>query len=224
MASIRATAFAIAVFAFGPRAQAGDAVTLLGGVGSTTKAAVERVCFRPWRAYWYPAYVYSGPVYTTPAYESLPYPYPQPFNGSAPPAYQPMDPPPESAAPPPLPPARPGITIGFAGRRLIAAIVLSGSGIRVDAARPPSRPEQRPPSPRPDDSFRYDGGPANPVPMPDGSRPGPTAEPSLPAAAPFVSRVKATPPKTRIPYPAFGDDLPRRPVMNPLLVKYPPPK
>jgi hypothetical protein len=78
------------------------------------------------------------------------------------------------------------------------------------------------PTPRPIDTFRYDGGPAVPVPMPDGARPMPMTQPGSPLNTAAVNRVKASPAK-KITYPAYGEELPppRPATTNPILVKKP---
>jgi hypothetical protein len=79
------------------------------------------------------------------------------------------------------------------------------------------------PIPAPGGSYYYDGGPVAPVPMPDGTRPLPMARPAAPANAVVVNRVAASPAKTKLVYPAYGEELPTpRPATgSPILVKYP---
>ena len=75
------------------------------------------------------------------------------------------------------------------------------------------------PPPVLDGTYRYDGGPAAPVPPANGAlRPAQTVEPPL-AALPAFNRVKAAPPQKRtVVYPAYGETIePPRP--NTLLVK-----
>jgi len=78
------------------------------------------------------------------------------------------------------------------------------------------------PTPQSGASFRYDGGPMSPVPMPDGSRPMPTTPPVPKVDVPTINRVKAPPTTPKIHYPAYGEELPKpRPATpSPIVVKY----
>jgi translation initiation factor IF-2 len=161
-------------------APAGDAVQVLGGVGGSNAPAQE-ICYWRYRVGYAPVYV--APYYAPPPVYADPVPY-----SYAPPPVAPQ----ESVAV--APPAQPRIAVAFTGRRISAVIALTDAGVRVDAARTPQAPrpaDQPPPPPRPGDTFRYDGGPAIPVPMPDGTRPAPGAEEPAPATVPAVNRVRA---------------------------------
>jgi hypothetical protein len=229
-------------------ARAQDRVTLLGGVGSLTTqdaatvtlkrvpngdAKAQQVC---WRGRWvetYPAYTYCAPaaVYVPPPIPVMAYPMaPALPYGTAPPAAPLQEPVSVAPAAPAL--ARPHLAFAFTGRRISAAIAFTDSGIRVDAARPPAalpsapRPTDQLPPPRPDDSFRYDGGPTSPVPLPDGGRPAPGAEepqsaPTVPAlhrVRALLNRRRATPPAAEPPARATP------PAVDPQMVKNPPQK
>ncbi len=88
------------------------------------------------------------------------------------------------------------------------------------------------PMPTPNGTYQYDGGPANPVPMPPRIpappatvEPPPATTPAPPpgTTVPSVSRVKITvTARPKLTYPAYGEDQPARPAkVNPLLVKSP---
>jgi hypothetical protein len=78
------------------------------------------------------------------------------------------------------------------------------------------------PTPRPDGTFPYDGGPVRPVPMPDGSQPTPITPPIPRVNVPAINRVKAPAATPKIAYPAYGEELPRpKPATpSPIVVKY----
>jgi hypothetical protein len=184
-ALIRAAACTALWLAAVSEAPAGDGAQLLGGAVRSS-ATTQEICYwRRWVGYGYAAPVYVAPYYAPQAVHAYPAPYPY-----TPPPAAPQEP---GAL---APPARPRIAVAFTGRRISAVIALTDAGVRVDAARPPAPPPptQRPADqlpPRPGDTFRYDGGPANPVPMPDGTRPAPGADEPAPATVPAVNRVRA---------------------------------
>jgi hypothetical protein len=78
------------------------------------------------------------------------------------------------------------------------------------------------PTPRAGSTFRYDGGPNSPVPMPDGSRPMPVTPPVPKVDFPAINRVKAPAATPKITYPAYGEELPRPKLAtpSPIVVKY----
>ena len=136
----------------------------------------------------------------------------------------------------------PGLSIGFStgyyssiGTGVSIAVAPASAGICCDPPTtysappatyaPPLAPNETLPAPRSNETYRYDGGPPRPVPMPNGTVPTPMGDPELPPAnVPAFNRVKATPVKKKIAYPAYGEELPPpKPTAtgNPLLVKYP---
>jgi hypothetical protein len=83
------------------------------------------------------------------------------------------------------------------------------------AAPAPPIAETAPP-PRPNDGYRYDGGPANPIPAPRPAAPQPSPVPSPP---PTVGAVARRPVK-KLEYPAYGETPAKnRSFQDPLLVK-----
>jgi hypothetical protein len=79
------------------------------------------------------------------------------------------------------------------------------------------------PIPRPGDTYRYDGGPMAPVPMPDGTRALPMTPPIPSTNVAAANHVIAPPAKSKITYPAYGEELPTPRTANagPILVKKP---
>jgi len=173
------------------------------GVGPASRPADDTLaaCYR-WRAWKYgyavpvyPPVVYSAPLYGSPTYAPLP--------AAEPPA-----------APEPItvaPAGRPTIVVGYQGRFFSGSITL----------RPGARSERQfevSPPPRPTDSFRYDGGPAQPVPMPTPDPVAPTDP--VPNTVPALYRVMAERSRPNVVYPGFGERLKVRPaVVNPVLVR-----
>ena len=177
--------------------------------------------------YGYGCYGYGCQGYTGPAYGPV-----YPFPGSVPTAYGAAIAPGYSSAAPAMGvygPPRPvvprlatsvtvttprfSVSVGngvIIGRTALASGRLTGlSDQPIDA--PPSEPMPDPrfrgetlptPRARPGQTFRYDGGPASPVPMP-GAVPAPTQDAPRPGGP--ANRVKL-PPKQRPAYPAYGDE------------------
>jgi hypothetical protein len=110
-------------------------------------------------------------------------------------------------------PGRPQITVGYQGRYFSGSIAFQ-PGARVLQLRKPigERMELAPP-PRPDGTFRYDGGPSRTVPLPSPDRAAPT-EPA-PAIAPALNRVAGRV-RPKVTYPAYGERLTE---VDPFLVK-----
>lgn len=227
----------IALAATGP-SFAGDTV-LLGGVGSlhretaaaktlaiqgSSPAADDTVpvcCWwKPWRYGYAYAPVCPPVVYATPAY----YPPVQAVPTAPPPPapsayYQPLPFAAEAIAV--APPPRPTIVVGYQGRFFSGSIALR-PGSRSVVTTSPSLPlPDRMPAPRPTDSFRYDGGPANPVPMPVPDPTSPTDP--VPATVPALHAVMAKGSRSKMGYSAYGERPATRQAVepNPLLVQRP---
>lgn len=126
--------------------------------------------------------------------------------------------------------SRPSIVLGYQGRLLNGSLALR-PGIRTEYIddeddddydyRPRRRPRNdRMPAPRSNGTFRYDGGPAAPVPMPRPDLRQPT-EP-LPATVPDLNRISLQQNRQVSPkYPAYGEKqvAPRMVIIDPLMVK-----
>jgi hypothetical protein len=158
--------------------------------------------------------VYATPAYYAPSY----YPTPTIAPPPAPATYY------ESALPPAeystvTPPARPTIVVGFQGR-LFGGSIAFRPGARAAAVPVPQRPlPETTPTPRPTDSFRYDGGPASPVPMPAPDVAPPTDP--IPTTVPALHRVMFERSRQTAVYPAYGERQRRSATRDPLLVKWP---
>jgi hypothetical protein len=79
------------------------------------------------------------------------------------------------------------------------------------APPPASGPAEIAPPPRPSDGYRYDGGPARPVPMP-GESPAPPPKPQMPPVKPQTppvptpaTNVVLNRPAGKLEYPAYGE-------------------
>lgn len=80
----------------------------------------------------------------------------------------------------------------------------SGNGVPLTQV-----PWRVPPMPRSDGTFRYDGGPASPVPLPGKVDPAPTSKPVQPAPAPNTRLVSIpNQPASGFAYPAYGQPRP----------------
>ncbi|HEY1380478.1 MAG TPA: hypothetical protein VGF55_27000 [Gemmataceae bacterium] len=135
----------------------------------------------------YPPVAYATPFYGTPNYVPLPTP--------APSATLPAGPEQIPFAPTLVPGTRPTIVIGYQGRYFSGTITL----------RPGARSERRldvTPPQQPADTFRYDGGPAQPVPMPPPDPVNPTDP--VPNTVPALHRVMLERSRSDVTYPAFG--------------------
>jgi hypothetical protein len=215
---------------------AGDDTVLLGGVGSLARPAnvatatmqgktasdadtLPVCCWRPWRCGYACAPVccapvaYAAPVYYAPTYYSapapLPVPAPVPAYYQAPPAATEY-----SAAP-----SRPAISVGYQGRLFSGSIVIRpGARAAAPAVDYSPAPVERAPQPRANDSYRYDGGPSRPVPMPAPDLVPPTDP--VPTTVPALHRVGLDRLQKKVTYPAYGERPATRPtVVDPLLVK-----
>jgi hypothetical protein len=217
--------------------RADNTVRLLAGTGSLNDAAnastmtlnggdahTQAVCYWPrlWRygscgpvcppvvcaapAYYPPTY-YSAPA-TAPPVAPMTYYYPQ----------APAAPEVVAAAPTPYASSRPSIIIGYQGRFFGGSIAIRPGARLAGFARPTEDLHDAMPPPRPNDTFRYDGGPSQPVPMPVPDPVSPT-EP-VPMTVPALQRVQFERSRSRVAYPAYGEKpTSRTAVADPLLVK-----
>jgi hypothetical protein len=192
-----------------------DTVRLLGGTGSMHGPAADTqpVCYwwKPWRYGYAPApVVYSAPAYSAPAYlpapEIAPPPAPATYYRPLPPAREPVA---VAAAP------RPTIVVGYQGRFFNGAIAIPLGSRAAALSLPPAAMPERSPPPRPTDSFRYDGGPTSPVPMP-GPDVMPPTDP-VPTTVPALHRVMMERSRPKVKFPAYGE---RPATVDPLLVKW----
>ena len=190
------------------------ATTLLMSVASASADDAAPVCWRPWRYGYAPApIVYAPPTSPTPtnyypAREIAPPPAPASN-------YQPLPGAREAVTTPP----RPTIVVGYQGRFFSGSIAIPlGNRLRNAAAAvpPPAVAPERSPPPRPGESFRYDGGPANPVPMPAPDVTPPTDP--VPTTVPALQRVAWQRSRPNVNYPSFGERTGSRPA-EPLLVR-----
>jgi hypothetical protein len=238
IARFRLAAGIAALLAVAPAFAGDNNTVLLGGVGSMarpTNAAVTTlqgnaandadtvpVCCWWRRAYACAPVCYPAPVVcAAPVYYTPPTFVPVPAPATAPPPaaayYRALPPATDFAAAP-----RPSIVVGFQGRLFGGSIALR-PGIR--AAAPAydysPAPTERMPQPRSDDSYRYDGGPNRPVPMPTPDLIPPTDP--VPMTVPALHRVGLDRTPKKVAYPAYGDRPATTPrptvVVDPLLVK-----
>jgi hypothetical protein len=224
-------------------ARANDEVRLLAGSGSLTDGANARtlmlngnaphdgkttpICFwKKWR------YAYSAPVCA-------------PIEIAPPVYYPPMDsyvPPPVTAPPPPRPRAaafqnqpyrrleslamaprmpaliRPSIVVGYQGRYFSGSVVLRPGARAGMSASPGLDRSEVAPTPRPDDTYRYDGGPSLPVPMPVPDPISPIDP--VPTTVPALHRVMMRRSAPTVSFPAYGDKpASKTAVVEPLMVK-----
>jgi hypothetical protein len=181
-----------------------------------------------------PTTVSGAPGYASPTYAAPSYPqaagntispsYPAPSygaqgGGSSGPA---APPPPQASSGVTVPPVRSAAPAGLVERAAVGRPVAAPALARLPAptpSEPPAAPPERPPS------YRYDGGPANPVPLPDGTTPVPMGDPSPPPVrTPAANRVHAAPAKATFAYAAYGETPPApRPATDghPVLVRNP---
>jgi hypothetical protein len=219
-----------------PNLRADDTVRLLAGSGSLQNAATlnlkgtgadadtRAICY--WRRAWrygygesmYPPIAYAPPVYYPPTH--------YPPATTAPPvapmtSYQPQAPiAPEvvGVAPHAYPSARPTIVVGYQGRFFGGSIAIR-PGARLTGSAPPAEPPiELTPTPQPNDTFRYDGGPSRPVPMPVPD-PVPPTDP-VPTTVPALHRVLFERSRPVVTYPGYGEKPAKRPVaVDPVMVK-----
>jgi len=178
------------------RALVGTARAGVRVAAGTARFAAGYPFYRPWYGYGYyrPYYAWYRPWYGPRVFVNVGFGYP--YYAAYSPAYYSYsatyDPAVTYAAP--------------------AATVYSGNP-------PPAAPPvvETAPPPRPNDGYRYDGGPANPVPAPlPMPRPTPPQTPPPPPAADSVARR----PAKKLEYPAYGEAAGKvRTVRDPLLVK-----
>ncbi len=235
--TIAASAVAMLLAAV-PAARADDTTRLLAGTGSLKDATnsstmnlkggdadTQAVCY--WKKVWRygycgpvcPPVVCAPPVYYPPSYYAPPATLPPP---AAPTTYYypqaPAAPEVVAVAPPPYPSARPSIIIGYQGRFFGGSIAIRPGARLAGLARPTEYPADSMPPPRPNDTFRYDGGPSRPVPMPVPDPVSPT-EP-VPMTVPALHRVMMQRSRPQIRYPAYGEKPAKKPVsVEPVLVK-----
>jgi hypothetical protein len=229
---------AVAIAAFtASNSSADDNVRLLAGTGSIrgTSAAstktLERnaaekadtlpACFG-WRRWGYsyyapvrpPVVAYAAPAYYPPSIYSAPMTAPPPAAGPATYYYPPVQSPePITTAPTP----RPAIVVGYQGRFFGGSIVIRPA---ARLARPTERapqPSDFAPPPQPDGRYRYDGGPARPVPMPLPDPVDPTDP--VPATVPALQRVRFERSRQNVKYPGFGERPAAKTAAEPILVK-----
>jgi len=107
--------------------------------------------------------------------------------------------------------------VGYQGRYFGGSIAIRPA---ARLARPTERapqPSDYAPPPQPDGGYRYDGGPARPVPMPV---PDPV-DPSdpVPATVPALQRVRFERSRPNVTYPGFGERPAVKTAADPILVK-----
>jgi hypothetical protein len=201
---------------------AGVATKTLKGGGATDADTVPVCCW--WKRAWCcaPAVAYSAPAYYGPAYNPQPTVAPPPAPGPAAYYYGPTVPQIASAISTLGPTGRPAIVVSYQGRYFNGAVALR-PGTRIAAPSQPSyydynQREMMPP-PRPNDTFRYDGGPVRPVPMPLPDPVSPTDP--VPNTVPALHRVMIQQSKPKaVNYPAYGErPTNRATIPEPLMVK-----
>ncbi|MCS6849813.1 MAG: hypothetical protein NZ700_01430 [Gemmataceae bacterium] len=112
--------------------------------------------------------------------------------------------------------------IGGASGATFSLSIGAGSMAAVPPTSPapnerPYRYDIVPYAPPGDGTYRYDGGPQNPVPMPPGTNPKPTTDPAPPSTVPFEGRAVSIPAKPKTSpysYRAYGE-LPTAPPVVP---------
>jgi hypothetical protein len=123
------------------------------------------------------------------------------------------------------------ISVGWGNGIIIGATALTGGRLTRPTDQPIEAPSSQPmpnpyfrgetlptPRARPGETFRYDGGPSSPVPMP-GAVPSRTQDLLRPGVP--TNRVRA-PAKERLSYPAYGEQKTRASANPNVLVKNPP--
>jgi hypothetical protein len=108
------------------------------------------------------------------------------------------------------------LSIG-SGSLIIGRAALTTGRLTGPTARPiDAPPSEHLPTPRTrPESYRYDGGPARPVPMPGDRPPDPTLEDEGPALPPVINRTVVATTKKAV-YPAYGEQSPRRAAQPPV--------
>lgn len=215
--------------------RADDTVRLLAGSGSLQNTAnavtlnlkrtgaadadTQAVCY--WRRAWrygygepvYPPIAYAPPVYYPPATAAppvAPMTYYQPQTPIAPEVV--------GVAPHAYPNARPTIVVGYQGRFFGGSIAIRPGARLTGLARPAEPPIELTPTPQPSDTFRYDGGPSRPVPMPVPDPVSPTDP--VPTTVPALHRVLFERSRPVLTYPGYGEKPAKRPVVvDPVMVK-----
>lgn len=170
-----------------------------------------------------PIVAYAAPAYYPPAVYSAPVTAPPPAAGPATYYYPPVRSPEPVAA---APSQRPSIVVGYQGRFFGGSIVIRpASRLARPVERTPQlerapHPSEFAPPPQPEGRYRYDGGPARPVPMPvpDAADPVTPADPA-PATVPALQRVRFERSRTNVKYPGFGERPPAKSAVDPILVK-----
>jgi hypothetical protein len=140
--------------------------------------------FGYYRPYYYSSYYYASPYYYgSPYYYSSPYYAPSYYSD---PCYS---------------------YYGVAGdyAPTVGLTIDQAPAERTIIGSDPAGTPAPPPLPRADDTYPYDGGPRQPVPMPKAD-PAPIATP--PATAPLEGRAVSLPPKApKLTYPAYGESI-----------------
>jgi hypothetical protein len=226
----------LALFTSG-KSSAEDNVRLLAGAGSmraasaAATATLERDAAKnadtlpasfAWRRWGYSYYTpvhplivaYAAPAYYPPAIYSAPMTAPPPAAGPATYYYPPVQSPePIATAPNP----RPAIVVGYQGRFFSGSIAIRPAARLARPAERAPQPSDYAPPPQPDGRYRYDGGPARPVPLPVPDPVDPTDP--VPATVPALQRVRFERARPNVKYPGFGERPAVKPAAEPILVK-----